>query len=107
MIKDRELHEELAADIVALLRQHMGIRDPAIRREVTLQDLGMDGDDAVSFMTEFAEKFQIDMRHFDIRRHFGSEGLWVPGFWKKLMPIPISLLIEVAKTGVWPKIKTT
>ena len=100
--KNSERDEDLAARIVALLREHMGITDPAIGHEATLQQLGMDGDDAVLFMTEFADRFRIDMRHFDLKRHFGSEGLWPSGLWKKRIPISIAVLIEAAKTRVWP-----
>ena len=89
--------------IVLFVRDAMGIRNYSINRASSLQRLGMDGEDAVAFMAEFAEKFQVDMTHFDIRRHFGAEGLWPAGLWRKQIAITISDLIEAAKSGVWPE----
>lgn len=97
--EDQEHHER----IVALVCDQMGIRGRSLKMETSLQQLGMDGDDAVEFMSRFAEEFRVDMRHFNIKRHFGAEGLWLPGLWKKQMPLTISDLVEAAKSGVWPE----
>ena len=39
-----------------------------------LDDLGMDGDDAVEFMEAFSKEFDVDMSEFEFNRHFGPEG---------------------------------
>ena len=93
----------IAEIIVSLVCNKMGIGDYSVNRALSLQRLGMDGDDAVSFMTEFAEKFHVDMRHFDSKKHFGSEGIWPAGLWIKQIPITIADLVEAARSGVWPE----
>ena len=96
---EHELYEQIAT----LVCDQMGIRDRSIGLQTSLQKLGMDGDDAAAFMSRFAEEFQVDMRHFNIRRHFGAEGLWLLGLWKKQMPVTIADLVDAAKSGVWPE----
>jgi hypothetical protein len=98
-MEDLELYER----IVTLICDQMGIRDRSIELQTSLQKLGVDGDDAIALMSRFAEEFRVDMRHFNIKRHFGAEGLWLPGLWKKQMPVTISDLVEAAKSGVWPE----
>ncbi len=97
--QDHERYER----IVALVCDRMGVKNGSVGPENSLQQSGMDGDDAVEFMSRFAEEFGVDMKSFNIRRHFGAEGLWLPGLWKKQIPITISDLVAVARSGVWPE----
>lgn len=92
--------------ILDLVREHMGIRDRVIEAGTSLQGLGMDGDDAVSFMVEFAREFRVDMKFFNFKRHFGLEGLWLPGLFRRQHAITISDLVEAAKAGCWPARET-
>lgn len=73
--------------------------------------LGLDGDDALEFMTTFAEKFNVNMDGFDFDKHFGPEAGFNPFLFmyyllldkEKLHRIPITVgdLTEAAKNGKW------
>jgi len=39
-----------------------------------LEDLRIDGDDAVDFFTEFGEHFKTDLSNLDLRKFFNGEG---------------------------------
>jgi hypothetical protein len=96
----RDRHD-LYERVVALIRDEMRFRGP-IQPTTSLQQIGFDGDDALLFMSRFAEDFRVDMTDFEIRRHFGPEGLWLPSLWAKTVPITISDLVAAASAGVWP-----
>ncbi len=84
-----------------------------------LGDLGLDGDDAEEFMTEFSNRFGVDMTGFRFTDHFGSEGMFpwqFPQFiWSAVRaicgesphsiagvgPIRVEDLIQAAKAGRW------
>ena len=89
--------------IVELVCDHMGIKSRTVGLQTSLQRIGMDGDDAVAFMSRFAEEFRVDMKNFNFTKYFGLEGLWLAGLWKKQSPLTISDLVAVAKSGVWPE----
>jgi hypothetical protein len=63
-----------------------------------LQDLGMDGDDAVDFFNSVHERFGTDLTHLHEHwsEHFGPEG---SSCWNGLVIIPAAL-ISGAITGV-------
>ncbi len=65
------------AEVVELLAQQLGIPTSRISRTSRLlEDLGVDGDDAVELVDAFAGRFSPDLesleRHWS--RHFGPEG---------------------------------
>lgn len=92
-------------------------------REVALEtrlahDLGIEGDDADEFMTEFFERFEVDPTGYNFHRHFYEEGscgclffllpvymllnLW--GYEESSKePITIADLIEAATIKRWPE----
>ena len=41
-----------------------------------LGDLGIDGDDADEFLSDFAKHFRVDMAGFVFADHFGTEGIY-------------------------------
>ncbi len=43
-----------------------------------LEDLGIDGDDAVDFFDAFQEAFKVDLSTLDLSKYFNSEGSEVP-----------------------------
>lgn len=64
-------------------------------------DLKIEGDDAVDFLLEFAEKFQVDMRTFPFEDYFYNEGelsyfwlLKLLGLRRAKKPLYISRLIQ-------------
>jgi hypothetical protein len=63
------------SDVAAFVAEERGAPLQRIAPETTLfGDLGMDGDDAVEFFTEFFRRFEVESGNFQISRHFGSEG---------------------------------
>jgi hypothetical protein len=49
--------------IVELVCDHMGIKSHTVGLRTSLQRIGTDGDDAVAFMSRFAEEFRVDMKN--------------------------------------------
>lgn len=64
------------AEVIAMLAEERGVPasklTPASR---LLEDLGMDGDDAVEFFDQFERRFSpnLESLHYHWRRHFGPE----------------------------------
>lgn len=57
-----------------MLANKSGIKPESILPDHRLlQDLGIDGDDAVELINSIARRFQIDMTGFDIEAYFRSE----------------------------------
>ncbi len=81
-----------------------------------LQDLGVDGADAVELLESFSEKFGVDMAHFPLSEHFGPEAGFNLFYYlysllferqKKWRPIPITLrdLAAAVRNKRWPETK--
>ena len=74
-----------------------------------LEDLGMDGDDAVEFFEKYEVMFEVDLTKIKWARHFGPEGFnpfvfFLPSFWKSLRehcPVTIGDLVISARAGKW------
>jgi acyl carrier protein len=67
--------------LIGLISEQIGVpRGKITPSSRLLQDLGMDGDDAVEFFADFAERYGADLTplytHWD--KHFGPEGLVGP-----------------------------
>jgi hypothetical protein len=83
----------------------------ALQRHATLQQLGLDGEDAFEFMKQFSEQFQVDMHDYNFAKHFGPEMGFNPVaflvaklFRKKswnLELITLARLVEAAVTKKW------
>jgi acyl carrier protein len=74
-----------------------------------LEDLGIDGDDAVDLFEVFAQEFQVDISSLDLNKYFGPEaGFNLFLFW--LMPsstldtLTIQDLVSAAQAGKWLKV---
>lgn len=76
---------QLVADERGLPRQNIQLSDRL------LQDLGMDGDDAVDFFISVRERFGTDLTHLREHwsEHFSSEGT---GCWGALVVIPLGII---------------
>ena len=75
-----------------------------------LHDLGIDADDAEEILTEFSERFGVDMSSFSFDHHFGTEldaGIrWVARkvFGKGATgkrPVTLQDLVDAANTRRW------
>jgi hypothetical protein len=85
-------------------------------------DIGMDGDDAVEFFEEFAQRFHVDLTPLgeEWDQYFVPEGVdlgWdngeivtvftasPPRKYHKTVPLLLSRIVEAAEKGHWTKIK--
>jgi len=95
---------------------HLGERKDRLSEDSRLlQDLGVDGADAVELLEAFSEKFDVDMAHFPLSKHFGPEAgfnlfyhLYCLLFERpKWRPTPITLgeLAEAVRRKRWPDVK--
>ena len=86
----------IASEVVEMLAQERGL-SPAKLNESSrlLQDLGMDGDDAVDFFTALQERFGTDLSalHEGWSDHFGPEGF---SCWNGLVIMPAAVIGGVA-----------
>jgi acyl carrier protein len=87
---------ETASQVVEMLAKERGL--PAAKIDVSsrlLQDLGMDGDDAVDFFTSLHERFGTDLTALHERwsDHFGPEGY---SCWNCLVVMPAAVVGGVA-----------
>jgi hypothetical protein len=75
-----------------------------------LQDLGVDGDDAVELLLEVSNAFRIDMNNMQIEKYFRCEPTLLDVFRRPLAkrrefegkaPVTVGDLIQMAKVGRW------
>lgn len=92
--------------VIAMVAEHRGLPVSKITPDKRLlDDLGMDGDDAVEFFEAFGERFGMNLtplgQHWD--RHFGPEG--TSPFWLFLVVgaiVALSLVVSSIIAGlVW------
>ncbi|MCR1767872.1 DUF1493 family protein [Burkholderia glumae] len=75
------------------------------------QDLGLTGLDAVEFIDEWAERFNVDAKDFPYRRYFGPEGQEllssIIGLFSRArrrperVPLTMGMLAEATRRGRW------
>jgi hypothetical protein len=69
-----------------------------------LEDLGLDGDDALELMLDFFARFHVSKGGFVFNQYFGPEAGWSPlaFLWRKpVIPITIQDLIDSATAKAW------
>lgn len=95
----------IQAEIMDLLANERGLpRNKLGLADRLLQDLGMDGDDAVDFFISLKERFGTDLTHLQEHwsEHFGSEGM---SCWNALLVIPLGLIAGLvaafAQSVIW------
>lgn len=85
-----------------------------------VEDLRVDGDDALELIEKFAERYQVDLSGFDSRQYFEEEGMhWltVPALLLRLIiwpfrhylfqqtaslsPLTLGMLTEIAQRKRW------
>jgi acyl carrier protein len=82
----------LEAEVIDVLAHERGLPRERIQlSDRLLQDLGMDGDDAVDFFMSLHERFGTDLTHLQEHwsEHFGPEGM---SCWNALLIIPLGLV---------------
>lgn len=101
--------EETVLDrVIGSVAEERGLAAQKIKpTDRLLDDLGMDGDDAVEFFAAFAKEYNVDLaplyEHWDW--HFGPEGLLAP--WGLLPLLAFACWMVLARLGVpvqwsWP-----
>mgnify|MGYP006403287661 CR=1 FL=1 len=88
--------EWAAIEVVEMLAKERGLSPAKIDASSRLlQDLGMDGDDAVDFFTSIQERFGTDLTALTEgwKDHFGSEGF---SCWNGLVIMPAAVIGGVA-----------
>ena len=67
--------EDTFSKIEQFVIEQRGTYLKSFNRNTTLEkDLGITGDDAIEFMEEFVNQFQLDSRDFEISKYFSEEG---------------------------------
>jgi hypothetical protein len=110
---------ELETEVIQMIAKERGIRFLDVFPEKSLNlDLGMDGDDAVDFFTEFGERFQVDLAELgeEWHKYFGSEGFSLfdtqevitlftarPVHQGPMLPLHVYRVITAAMEGKWTK----
>lgn len=113
------MNSELITEVTEMVSKFTGVSPRELTLETTLfHDLGIDGDDAVDFFTEFEAGFHVDLSDFKISKYFGSETsgllssmiIWLQGVWTgdyhqaaSVEPITLCDLIESAQARRWIK----
>ena len=80
------------SEVIDLLAHERGLpREKVQLSDRLLQDLGMDGDDAVDFFHSLHERFDTDLTHLHEHwsEHFGPEGF---SCWNGLVIIPAAVI---------------
>lgn len=93
---------EHESEVIDLVAQERGLpREKVHLSKRLLQDLGMDGDDAVDFFTSVHERFGTDLTHLQAHwsEHFGPEGF---SPWTALVIIPAAIIggVVAGATGL-------
>jgi hypothetical protein len=104
-------------DMVERVKAFVAVHTLYPRRRMTLdtrlmEDVGLDGDDAVELFRDFAVHFEVDLSEINWDRHFGPEGCnpvfalwyWTLGHRKHpMVPVTISDLVVAAEARRWGK----
>ena len=70
-----KMSEAIFDQIKRLVVDQMGnYKKPFTRQTAIEADLGITGDDAVEFLSEFGRRFNVDLSGFKIRQYFLPEG---------------------------------
>ena len=102
------MRENVVEDVFHFTAEHWHHNSGSLTLSTSLlDDLRMDGDDAVDFLRAFSAHFGVDMSRLDFGLHFSSEGgpdlmslLTMVGM-PMHVPITLSDLVAAAESGVW------
>jgi hypothetical protein len=73
--------DEVLSEIIERVSEQTGVKPERLHASTRLlQDIGMDGDDAVEFFEDFGERYGVDLSplYANWGRHFGPEGFGTP-----------------------------
>jgi hypothetical protein len=101
----------LQENLVEFVCVELGVNPSRLSPNTRLhQDLGVDGDDGLDFMSAFSLRFGVNLSTFEVSQYFGPEGsgnpfvyLWwfITRSWPKFVPITLSDLQSSIDAGYW------
>ncbi len=101
--------DTVAAPLDVFLRQYAGTADLPPAEADLFDALGIEGDDAFAFITEFGRRFDVDLEDYRLYFHHGEEGWNLGGLVFKppygrvnRIPISIALLEKAIAVKRWP-----
>ncbi len=104
-MEKRKLDENLVSnELVKLVSKYSGVSNPNINADLEW-NLGITGDDAVDFLVEYGQKFNVNISAFSFNEYFYDEGSNIMLIICKLFRIyrkkrkTIYMLLESINTG--------
>ncbi|BFM49518.1 DUF1493 family protein [Marinomonas sp. THO17] len=109
---------DIQEEVINFVADKTGTKPSQITPDTLInEELGVDGDDGSELLTEFSEKFDVDLTPIN-ETYFGSEGFslgvfvwpvlfllnalgWKQEISKDTAPLPVKVLIESAKAKKW------
>lgn len=92
------MNDKVFEEVIGFIITERGkYRFPLTSETRLLEDLGIDGDDAVEFFEAFQEKFQVDLSDLNLGKYFNDEGLDILGiltFFRKIFSKEKKLFID-------------
>lgn len=112
MVSAMSTRADIQQDVLSFVQTHLGHSHGDLSGTTRLgADLGLDGDDASEFMTDFAKTFEVDLSEFSFVDHFSVEsglnpiGLLVRLFTKgkrsEAADVRIDDLVRAAEAKKW------
>jgi hypothetical protein len=97
-------------DILLFIEKRGGRRPDVLEEADILRALGVDGDEALTMMTDFGTEFSVDMAGYEPAFHHLDQGrllrpswpLPAPPLYGVRLPLAVSTLVRAAQTGRWP-----
>jgi acyl carrier protein len=101
----------LQENLIEFVSAELGVKPSRLSPNTRLnQDLGVDGDDGLEFMSAFSHRFGVNMSAFEASQYFGPEAgpnlfMWfwwsVTRTWPKFAPLTLSDLQASIQAGHW------
>jgi acyl carrier protein len=106
------MDENISLQVNSFIASRLNVSLETLMPDTRLrEDLGVDGDDAIEFLEDFAETFGVDMTDFRFSKHFGPEAGFNPFYYAYISllkkrkvdtsPITISDLTTMAAAKRW------
>ena len=103
------MRSDLEKEIISMISRNSGLsRDKVVPTARFVEDLRIDGDDAIEILLDVSKKYSMDVSGFDSTRYFRSEPTllsllpFLPSQKKRTepkQPLTVGELIEAARRG--------
>lgn len=106
------MDEQILCHVTAFIAHRLHVRLETLLPDTRLrEDLGVDGDDAIELLADFAATFGVAMTDFCFARYFGPEASFNPVYYAYILlakkrqaetfPITISALVIAVAAQRW------